>query len=86
MNSGQDIPVFGGYRGDEETYVDDQFCQNCRNYGYMCPMELPEENEEPEEYDRVMKRRKEDAIVRGGEPVWCIYWEGQKGSTGGMYR
>ena len=78
--------MFGGYRGDEETYVDDQFCQNCRNHGCMCPMEPPEENEEPEEYDRVMKRRKEDAIVRGGEPVWCIYWEGQKGSTGGMYR
>ena len=22
-------------------------------------------------------RRKEDGIIRDGEPIWCIYWQGR---------
>ena len=69
-----DYPL--GYREDEEMYVYDQCCDNCCRY--PCPME---ENE----YDSISERkhkeklRRENAIVREGEPTWCIYWKGRGG-------
>ena len=83
-----------GYRDDEELYVYDQCCDNCRNP--HCPMELPMTREEyvdafgsePDDFDpeeeaqrmeAIETRRKEDAILRDDEPTWCIYWKGRSG-------
>jgi len=35
------------------------------------------DEEEAEEKEKaVLQHRKEDAILRDGEPAWCIYWKG----------
>ena len=76
---------------DQEMDMYDQSCDNCTNC--HCPMMLPETAEEYyEEYgtlegfdvdeaedkaEEVLQRRKEDAINRDGDPVWCIYWKGR---------
>ena len=77
------------YRDDEEMCVYDQTCENCCNE--CCPMEYPETAEEhlcvygtlsgfddrdaKRRYEEVVRRRKEDAALRDGEPIWCIYWK-----------
>ena len=79
-----------GYRDDEDMYVYDQCCDNCCNPS--CPMEFPESAEDHyynfgtlSDYDgaavrraakEVARKRKEDGIIRDGNPIWCIYWEG----------
>lgn len=37
-------------------------------------------------FDEVMQRRQEDAILRNGEPTWCIYWKGRNGGQNGGRR
>ncbi|MBQ8304592.1 MAG: hypothetical protein IJX90_00015 [Blautia sp.] len=80
------------YRDDEELYVYDQSCENCCNP--HCPMRLPETAEEhleyygtlsdfdeyeaEEKYNEVLRRRREDAIIREDSPTWCIYWQGRR--------
>ena len=82
-----------GYRDDEELYVDDQSCANCTKAD--CPMALPMLAQEHldiygtladfnvrgvmTETREVQKRRSRDAIVKDGQPVWCIYWHGKGG-------
>lgn len=78
---------------DQEMDVYEQCCENCRNR--HCPMMMPEtaedhygeygtlsdfdEGEAEEKTKSVLRRRKEDAILRDGEPTWCIYWKGRGG-------
>ncbi len=61
---------------------------------FECPMMLPQtaeehlqeygtlddfdEDEAGMEMDEVLQRRKEDAVIRGAEPTWCIYWRGKR--------
>ena len=81
-----------GYRDDEEMYVYDQCCDNCHNPN--CPMEFPESEEDhlylygtlsdfdkresKRKYKEIVKRRKEDAIIRDEQPTWCVYWQGSR--------
>ena len=67
---------FDSYREDEDTYVYDQCCENCGRM--FCPMKLPDTDPREARYVRGMRRRKEDAELRDGEPVWCIYWQKKK--------
>ena len=67
-----------------ETYVDDQCCENCAMFG-SCPLDETEiERRIRNRYSGVTaekmlraakKRIDEDGIKRGGELVWCIYWK-----------
>ena len=72
----------GGYREDEEIYVYDQSCDNCSNNS--CPLRLYDEDAFDPVFDvrrrnqEIQIRRKEDGIIRDGEPVWCIYWQGRR--------
>ena len=84
---------------DQEMDVYEQSCDNCTNC--RCPMMMPEtaeehiaeygtlddfDEEEAEEIsEKVMQRRKEDAVMRGDDPEWCIYWQG-RGSRRGYRR
>ncbi len=77
---------------DQEMDVYEQCCENCMNY--KCPMMLPQtaeehfqeygtlddfdEDEAGMETEEVLRRRKEDAVIRGAEPTWCIYWRGRR--------
>ena len=79
------------YVDEDDTYVDDQSCDNCRNP--VCPMNMPETAEEHfreygtlSDYDRiehektlskVVNLRSEDAVTDGDELIWCIYWKGR---------
>ena len=74
---------------DTEMDVYEQSCENCRNC--HCPMALPEtaesymekygtregfDTDEAEKKTKaVLKLRREDAVLRGGDPDWCIYWK-----------
>lgn len=63
-------------RRDDEMYVYDQCCGNCALHGSeACPMFLDEEEASKMVIERIEKQRKEDAVVREGEPQWCIYWQ-----------
>jgi hypothetical protein len=78
---------------DQEIDVYEQCCDNCTNR--HCPMMMPEtaeehyaeygtmedfDEEEAEEIsERVMQRRKEDAVMRGDDLAWCIHWKGRRG-------
>lgn len=71
---------YRGHRGecrrDDEMYVYDQCCGNCAfNGSEYCPMFLDEEEARQSVIERVEQQRKEDAVVREGEPQWCIYWQ-----------
>lgn len=67
-----------GYREDEELYVDDQGCFNCKLHNSeCCPMYI-DNTMSPIEIRRRQKSRKEDAAIRDGEPTWCIYWKGRR--------
>lgn len=63
-----------GYREDEDICVDDQNCGNCLYGGGACPMAL-DHVETPAAEKRIRKSRRENAVIRDGEPVWCIYWK-----------
>ena len=72
-----------GYREDEELYVDEQNCDNCKfGCDHGCPMSIDSYMTTAEK-NEVRKRRKEDSIMRNGEPVWCIYWKGRRRRRGG---
>ena len=78
---------------DQDIFVYDQCCDNCCNS--QCPMVLPwsaedyrekygtlegfDEEEAREKEEEVMELRKNDAIMCGEEPKWCIYWQGSSG-------
>lgn len=70
----------GGYREDEELYVYDQSCENCTHR--CCPMEFDSDDDMSSDYERrereesVAALRREDAIIRDGRLIWCIYWHG----------
>ena len=71
---------YRGYRDecrrDDEIYVYDQCCGNCALHGSeTCPMFLDEEEASKMVIKRVEQQRKEDAVIREGEPQWCIYWQ-----------
>ena len=71
---------YRGYRDecrrDDEMYVYDQCCGNCALHGSeACPMFLDEEEASKMVIERIEKQRKEDAVIREGEPQWCIYWQ-----------
>ena len=67
------------YEDDGDMYVYDQCCGNCEHeVDWCCPMKIPDPHESPAGYRRVMKARKEDATLKDGEPVWCIYWKKRK--------
>lgn len=71
-----------GYRSDEELYVYDQCCGNCANHGSSCcPMYLDKKEERVTVIREQEKKRREDAILREGEPEWCIYWKQQGGRS-----
>ena len=77
---------------DQEIDVYEQCCDNCCRD--LCPMMLPEtaeehyreygtlddfdENEAEMKMEEVLECRVEDAIIRGEEPTWCIYWQGRR--------
>ena len=64
------------YCRDNEMYVYDQCCGNCAlNGSEYCPMFIDEEEARKSVIDKVEEQRKEDAVVRRGEPQWCIYWQ-----------
>ena len=81
--SHRDYRGYSGYRGhrdecrrDDEMYVYDQCCGNCALHGSeTCPMFLDEEEASKMVIKRVEQQRKEDAVIREGEPQWCIYWQ-----------
>lgn len=76
-----------GYRDDEELYVYDQCCGNCANHcTCLCPMFLDEEETDERKIKAVERKRKEDAVIRGGELDWCIYWKQKHGGGRGGYR
>lgn len=64
-----------GYREDEELYVYDQSCDNCCKC--PCPLEIFDEDSTRLKREKEEMRR-EDGVLRDGEPVWCIYWEGRQ--------
>ena len=71
---------YRGYRDecrrDDEMYVYDQCCGNCAlNGSEYCPMFLDEEEARKTVIERVEQQRREDAVIREGEPQWCIYWQ-----------
>ena len=71
-----------GYREGEELFVDDQNCFNCEYHNSeCCPMYIDGELNAAEK-SRRLKNRKEDAIVRNGEPTWCIHWKGRRRRRG----
>lgn len=57
-----------GYRSDEELYVYDQCCQNCR---YYCDWDEDEYNG-CKNYGRPDYKQYEDTD-------WCVDWKGKRG-------
>ena len=62
-----------GYREDEELYVYDQCCENCCRF--PCPLEIDDDDSIGQKRHKE-KMRREDAVLREGDPIWCIYWKG----------
>jgi len=61
----------GGYREDEELYVYDQCCENCR---YYCDWE--------DERQKGYRYYARDDYERMPETHWCYQWRGKKGRHG----
>ncbi len=61
----------GGYREDEELYVYDQCCENCR---YYCDWE--------DERQKGCRYYARDDYERMPETHWCYQWRGKKGRHG----
>lgn len=58
-----------GYRDDEEMYVYDQCCQNCR---YYCDWDPEKELNGCKNYGREDYKQHE-------ETGWCMDWKGKRG-------
>lgn len=71
-NNGGNRRYSSGYRDDEELYVYDQCCQNCR---YYCDWD-DEENNGCKNYGR-------EDYLRHPASEWCCDWKGyQRGVHG----
>ena len=57
------------YRADEEMYVYDQCCQNCR---YWCDWDFDNSQNGCKNYSREDYERKP-------ESNWCVDWKGKRG-------
>ena len=67
-----------GYREDEELYVDEQNCDNCKFVcDHGCQM-IIDSYMTAAEKNAAKKMRKEDAVMRNGKLIWCIYWKGRR--------